>query len=157
MSMKLEKLELERLAAEASGVLTVDAVLEAASNPDSPLHEHFEWADDKAADNWRRVQARTLIQRVNITITGNSSQVVRAFVSLPDDRLTGGGYRLIAAVISDESMREQLIADIAMTVSRWQRKMHLIDAEIVELLERVGKHVEKRRHLPGQDTQVQAA
>ena len=155
--MKLEKFELERLAAEAGGVLTVDAVLEAAANPDSPLHAHFEWTDDKAADNWRRVQARTLIQRVNITVAGHSPQVVRAFVSLPDDRLSGGGYRLMAAVISDEAMREQLIADIAMTVSRWQRKMHLIDAEIVELLERVGKQVQKRRQRSSQDAQVQAA
>jgi hypothetical protein len=157
MSVKLEKLELERLASEAGGVLTVDAVLEAAAHPDSPLHDSFEWADDKAAANWRRVQARILIQRVNITVAGNSPQVVRAFVSLPDDRMSGGGYRLMTAVISDDVLRAELLSDIANTVNRWQRKMHLIDAEIVDLLARVGKKVEKKRQRPGADSQAQAA
>ena len=116
------KLELERLADLAGGMLTVDSVLEAAESPDSVLHNSFEWDDNAAAKNWRRVQARAMIQRVNITVAGVSPQVMRVFVSLPDDRASGGGYRLMRAVISDDVLRAELISDIAMTVSRWQKR-----------------------------------
>ena len=61
------------------------------------------------------------------------------------------------AVISDDVLRAELISDIAMTVSRWQKKAYLIDAEISELLARVGKTIEHRRQKPGPEAQAQAA
>ena len=52
--MELERKELETMAAANNGVVTVDMVIDAAKNEDSPLHSHFEWDNDKAAENYRR-------------------------------------------------------------------------------------------------------
>ena len=62
---------------------------------------------------------------------------VRAFVSLPDDRENGGGYRLTATVMSDAGMRAELLRDIRLTIARWNQKLHLLDSVTADLLEQV--------------------
>lgn len=54
--------------AEMFDGLTAEIVVEDASNPDSPLHQHFCWDDTRAAFAYRCEQARGLIRRFNITI-----------------------------------------------------------------------------------------
>ena len=56
------KKELERIESE-HGVIVPEAVVAAARDPGSPLHEHFTWDDSKAAESWRIVEARKLIAR----------------------------------------------------------------------------------------------
>jgi len=51
----LKQLEVEH------GNISPKIVVEAASDEDSPLHEEFEWADAKAANKWRLMQAYKLI------------------------------------------------------------------------------------------------
>lgn len=48
--------------------LDFDAVIEAARDPDSPLHGHFEWNVHKAAAAYWREQARRLVAAVRILI-----------------------------------------------------------------------------------------
>lgn len=43
------------------GVITVQAVVEEARNSSSPIHDCFEWDNDRAAEKYREVQARKLI------------------------------------------------------------------------------------------------
>ena len=52
--------ELHRLARSRGGALVPETVLDAASDPGSPLHAAFDW--DDAAGPWRLHQARVLIR-----------------------------------------------------------------------------------------------
>lgn len=56
------------------GELTEDNVLKAARLKSSPLHEFFEWDNNKAAAEYRRLQARSLIVNVTVTIVDNDGQ-----------------------------------------------------------------------------------
>ena len=64
---------------DRNGVLTAQAVLEDAQNPTSPLHEEFEWDDDRAAQAHRLLQARTLIRSVKLVITTNKKSIVAPY------------------------------------------------------------------------------
>ena len=41
-------------------------VIEAARNPDSRLHRHFEWDDTKAARAYRQLQCEALLCRIRV-------------------------------------------------------------------------------------------
>jgi hypothetical protein len=51
------------------GHVTPTAIVEDAASPMSPLHPLFEWDDTTAAAHYRLYQARTVLQRLTITIT----------------------------------------------------------------------------------------
>jgi hypothetical protein len=143
--MKEERKLLTDMARRNGGVLKVEDVIAEASSADSILHKHFEWDDTKAAENYRREQARSLIQRCKITLVEGEPVSVRAFVSLPTDRESGGGYRLTSEVISNESQKEELLRDIQLTIARWSQKLHLLDQDIAELLEEVDNRINSKQ------------
>jgi hypothetical protein len=148
--MKEERKLLTDMARRNGGVLKVDDVLEEARREDSILHKHFEWDDTKAAANYRKEQARSLIQRCKITLVEGEPVSVRAFVSLPTDRESGGGYRLTSEVISNESQKGELLRDIQLTIARWSQKLHLLDQDIAELLEEVENRINSKTTQPQQ-------
>jgi sigma54-dependent transcription regulator len=142
--MDAERKLLEKMARRNGGVLMIDDVIMEAADESSILHSHFEWDDTEAAISYRRDQARTLIQRCRITLLADEPTHVRAFVSLPSDRSTGGGYRLVADVMTDDSMKEEFIHDIKMTISRWTKKLHLIDSDIADLIVKLDYEIKQR-------------
>jgi hypothetical protein len=143
--MKDEKKFLERMAQQNNGVLKVDDVIEAAKDKSCVLHKHFEWDDTEAAKQFRKDQARSLIQRCRITLVDSVPSHIRAFVSLSSDRENGGGYRLTTTVLSDDSMRLELMHDIELTITRWKSKLHLLDSDLAELLEKMETAVTRRK------------
>ena len=134
MQFEDERQVLMDLATENGGVLTVDAVLDEARRPSSPLHRHFEWNDAAAAEQHRRWQARTLIARCHITVEHRPDTVVRAFVSLPSDRHHGGGYRLMAEVMTSGDQRAELMDDIRRRVSHWLTQAADLDLPVRQAL-----------------------
>lgn len=145
--MELERKLLKQIALRNGGVLKVDDVLEEAADEDSILHRYFEWDDSIAAEAHRRQQARVLIQRCRITLVDSEPVEIRAFVSLPTERENGGGYRLTTEVMSDVTLKAELLRDIEMTISRWTKKLHLLDQDIAEKLLEVEDMLQERRPL----------
>lgn len=146
--MKEEKDLLTRMARRNGGMLLVDDVLKEAQNEDSILHKHFVWDDSEAAELYRKQQARALIQRCKIQMVESEPVEIRAFVSLPTDRSNGGGYRLTSEVVGDEYMKSELLHDIRLTISRWNKRLHLLDQDLSNLLVEVERRVattEERR------------
>lgn len=143
--MKEERELLTRMARRSGGMLEIDDVLNEAKDETSILHKHFEWDDSEAADLYRRQQARALIQKCKIQLVETEPVMIRAFVSLPTDRVNGGGYRLMSEVVNDDSMRDELIRDIQLTIARWNKKLHLIDGDIAELLEQLEDRISKKQ------------
>ncbi len=116
--------ELKRLAEERDGVLTPEAVVDAARVKSCPLHKCFEWDDTEAAAAWRLHQARNLL-RVCVQILPNdkAGTECKVFVSLtPDREETGGGYRLLTRVLSQADQRAQLLADALAELRVFQAK-----------------------------------
>lgn len=92
------------------GKLHPDDVVKAAKSPKSAMHKRFTWDDTEAGIKLRRLEAMELIREVKvICVTQEKTFNVRGFHSLGSDRLNGGGYRPIAAVMSDTDRKKQLL------------------------------------------------
>jgi len=145
MAMEIEKKVLTKIAKSNGGVLKVDDVLEEARRKDSVLHKHFEWDDSEAAEQYRRQQARALIQRCRIQLVETEPVKIRAFVSLPTDREHGGGYRLITEVAGDTYLKEEMLRDIRMTITRWTQKLHLLDQDLADKLLEIEERLNRKQ------------
>ena len=116
--------ELVALAAERD-TLTPHCVLDRARDPTSPLHPYFEWDDGEAAEKFRLMQASVLIRQCRVRVIaadGQKTSVVRAFVSLPGDRIAGAGYRTIESVLATEPRRAELLAMAFGELTAFKRK-----------------------------------
>lgn len=130
--------ELERIYRD-SGTLTADQVVAEAADPESVLHDHFEWDDTTAARQWRLDQARQLIRKVTITITRADDTApiqARAFVNVdPGD--TARTYMPIVDAMQNPVTREILLRRAMQEARLWKdRYGHLSEvATIVAAIE----------------------
>lgn len=76
-------------------------VVDAASNPNHPLHDHFDWDDAVAGAKHRLQQARRFISSVKVDVVvtpaqGSTPRIVKApiAVSPTERRSEGGGYNV---------------------------------------------------------------
>jgi hypothetical protein len=115
---------------QKDGLLHPDAVVEAARNPASPLHDFFTWDDTEAAEKYRQDEARQLIRSIKIEVDTGVPVEVRAFVSLSADRQNGAGYRQFTEVMDSEFLRAQLMNDIDAKIHGWEKQAKIIGAII---------------------------
>ena len=114
--------ELEKIRKANRGVLKPRQIVNAAARKAHPLHDSFEWDDTKAGDEYRLWQARHLIRVCVVMLNGNEKPV-RTYVSMMDDRTTtGGGYRHLVDVMSDEESRMQLLSEALSDLNGLRRK-----------------------------------
>lgn len=143
MNKKIQA-ELMALSAANDGLLKAEDVVAHAKNPTSAMHSWFTWEDTEAARQWRLHQARMLI-RVTVVVSPDKKEHMRAFVSLADDRYgeDGGGYRIMADVLTDEEMRQQLLEEALLEANRWMQKYRRLSelARIFEAIETTEENV----------------
>jgi hypothetical protein len=113
--------ELER----RHGFLRPTDIVKSAKPKSSVLHEFFTWDDTKAAEERRLDQARALVRKVRVTVQVGPEREpirIRAFVSMPSDRVHGLGYRSIPSVLSSEQLREILLQEAYSELARFRGK-----------------------------------
>lgn len=110
-----QRKELDQLAKRGKGILTADAVVKHARNPETALHEAFEWDDTEAARRFRLDQARQVI-RFYVYYEPQVERQVRAYVSVPSDRAEGNGYRHSREVAANQDWSAQLLEEVAVKV-----------------------------------------
>jgi hypothetical protein len=67
------------------GTLTPANVVDAARDPNHPLHNRFQWNDSVAGEAYRKIQARALIRTVRCSFVSptNGPTSLRVFHSVP--------------------------------------------------------------------------
>lgn len=99
----------EKLEKEAGGC-TPKRLLDESRDPESPLHNEFDWEDSVAAEKWRIEQARLLISHVRIVRTDDSKErntyQERGFVSTPGGR---GVYVSMDTALREEEYKSNLL------------------------------------------------
>lgn len=104
--------ELDAIAASSEdGRLHPEAVVAFARRPDSALHAKFEWDDSVAAEQYRLQQARSVI-RAQVRVSEVVGRRCRAYVSVPSDRTSDGGYRPTDAALSRTAIRMQMVESV---------------------------------------------
>ena len=109
---------------ERDGKLTPEQVLGEAVDPDSPLHDRFEWDDAVASHKYRVAQARHLIASVMISI---EEKPIRAFPYIPST----GSYMPVKEAMGSTDWRGELVEkfrrDAECFRDRWSRHKFLAD------------------------------
>jgi hypothetical protein len=123
----LVRARLARIEADNDGRLTPDAVLVDAQDPESPLHDYFEWDNDKAAAAYRIEQARTLITSVRVTIKTETRSVRSVYyVRDPSAENQQQGYVSVDRLRTDADLaREAIVAEFARVADLLRRAREL--------------------------------
>ena len=109
------------------GNITADRVVEAARDPESPLHGEFEWDDSKAAAQHRLNQARTLIRQVVYDVRVKHVHIETVgYVRDPSKASNEQGYRHVSMIkAGDDIARDALDAEMKNIESRLKRARDL--------------------------------
>jgi hypothetical protein len=147
--------ELEQLRINNGGEFVAPAVVVdyAKRNKRSALHKEFEWNNTKAAQKFRLDQARHLIRLyVNVIETENGDIPARMYVSLEGDRRSsGGGYRTLTSVMTNEELRGQLLQQALDELQRVRRKYQTLQelAPVFAAMDRVVQRTTRARAAAG--------
>lgn len=105
------------------GVCTPALVVEAATDPSSPLHPHFTWDDAEAATARRLDEARHLIRTVKIWIERpEGPKQTRAMVNVTAGPTGERTYAPVMDAMADPAMRQQVLAQAFRELQAFRRK-----------------------------------
>lgn len=108
-STKREKIAGALKACSKNGSLNPEAVVEAARDPGSPLHDQFEWDNAKAAHAYRLETAKALIRDFQVEITHyDVTFKVPSYVSNPKK---DGTYIETMKVAKKHEVAEKVLSD----------------------------------------------
>lgn len=115
----LYRVELEAIAKRRKGTLLPEDVVETARDPESVLHERFEWNDQIAGHKYRLEQARALIRIYVTNVDAPEGPVqVRELVNIRGQR----GYLPIDKVMSNEDLRAAYLKAVREDFRAFERK-----------------------------------
>lgn len=105
------------------GVVTPDDIVIDARKRSSPLHGCFEWNNNKAADAFRKWQARALIGCVEVVYEeAESTGPVRAFLNVKTDRGETMDYHSTKEALTVPSIRALILSRALREASEWKRR-----------------------------------
>ena len=113
---------------DLEGGLTPEVVLEYARNKKDPLHRFFQWNDLRAAELYRRGQARILIRDISVERNGIR---VRAFESVKvqlAETKNAGEPKLVRVYLPEDEVRsnkdlhEQNVIDVLRTLIHFKER-----------------------------------
>jgi hypothetical protein len=111
---------IESLRIKRGGTLTAEDVLSDAKRARSPLHDHFEWNDSAAAEQYRLVQAREILRAIVVVYEEAECNPVRAFVTVNAD--AGTQFTSIEHAMSESDLRMQVLQRAKRELDDWRRR-----------------------------------
>lgn len=120
ISAKAAGKELDRIRRE-KGRLTPDGVVQSAKRKSSPLHQHFEWSNTKAAHQWRLQQASYLLRSITVIVSTSKKKPpkeCRAYVNVVKDKERS--YISTVTAFGNSEMREQILQAAWQELKDWR-------------------------------------
>lgn len=120
--------------------VTPEQVVNAAKDPTAELHKCFDWDDKVAADKYRLVQARTVLNQL-IVVTHNTSDEVKEptqfRVMMKNDTVKGSGYKQTICMVRDENEYQKLLEQARRELKAFKQKYSCLTelAEIIALID----------------------
>lgn len=114
--------------------ITPEILLDHGSDPESPLHQYFEWNQEKAAESYRLVQAYKLIRSYQIKRETEKGVVkMRKYHVITSSEEDKGDYKDIDDVINDDYMKQilekQILDNLRAAYNKYLSFKKLTDSE----------------------------
>jgi hypothetical protein len=133
---------------------TPEELVQEASSPKCPAHEHFPWNDREAAHQHRLALARKYFRSIAIVIKGvSNSKPIRRYWHIkktsPDGDNGGSGYHHADRVRKEPDMQERLARRARQELRDWMRRYDTVREigglkPIFEFLERFIDEIERK-------------
>jgi len=123
------------------GEVTGEIFLESARSEKSEMHKLFEWDDRKAAEEFRKAQARIIIASIRVTVVSEEVEpiVTRAFVQYEQQK---SGYISIHKAMDDEEKKESVL-DHARKELRWFTEKYKSFEELSTVIDAINAYMEE--------------
>ena len=111
---------------ESEGRLNAQTVVDVSRPEDAPLHPAFEWRDPIAAEEWRKHQARHMINAIIVkpeTPEAPEAPMMRVFYQA--DKATSN-YESINAIIKQPDKMENLLRQAECDMKTFKAKYHML-------------------------------
>ena len=116
---------------EHEGKISPELVVEAAQDPESPLHKLFEWDLEKAAHRWHIRTAQKILSYKYTEITETTTITAVAYVRDPRCAYDEGGYVSVEHVKSEKDLARKVLlmecARIDASLERSRELAHFFD------------------------------
>lgn len=117
--------------------LTADDIVDFAKNPQTALHQCFQWDDTIAGHQYRIVQARALIRRIHVYVDPDAMKPVPIRV-LHSIKVDDGENRIriyapMPKIMQDAALKKQLLHDAYRDMTSFKRKYSTL-AELKEFI-----------------------
>lgn len=90
--------------------LTPASLVNVSRDAKAPLHDEFEWDDNKAGELYRLNQAAGIIRNLRVTVqTQDSAETTRAFVNIRTEE-EPSNYVSLSRTLDNDAWRGQLLA-----------------------------------------------
>lgn len=113
--------EIERIREEGDGLATPSGIVDASRPPQAVLHPEFTWDDAVAAEEWRKEEARSIVQSLTVITESNGFETRSpALVSV----VIGGGrgYQPTSVAFEDADSAEFVLAEALHSLRAWTRR-----------------------------------
>ncbi len=126
------------------------ALLEAARDPKSPAHQHFEWNNRKAAEAHRLAQARLYHRAIQYEFVINGKRdtaPIKMRVAYSVDTEQGRTHHSGSSVIKSRDLMERLMADAMARLESWRDQYAALrgKAELAGLFRELDRVVPRKR------------
>lgn len=107
-----------------SGKLTTSNFLELAKDKNNCLHALIEWDNKKAADNYRKMQARTAIKRYNVSVCKSEDKIIHVPVI---EKIGEGEYKEAGVVVQNIDQFELAMEEALSKVEAAQKSVDILN------------------------------
>lgn len=120
--------ELERIR-EETGTLTPQGIVDESKPEEAVLHPEFDWDDEHAANEWRKEQARNIVQTLRVVEErdGGVETSAPALVSVVVDGERG--YQPTRVAFADADAAEFVLCEALEALRAWQRRYAALRAQ----------------------------
>lgn len=120
---------IERIRSECDGFASPGAIVDASRPARAMLHDLFEWDDEKAADGYRRDQARAIVQALVVEeVEGGELKPAFYSVSYRREDKPEHGYSTSEIVVNEPELKDAALRDGVKMLRGWiDRFGHLTD------------------------------
>jgi len=105
---------------QRDGEVTASSVLREAENPETKLHEEFEWDDTKAGHEYRLIQSRKLVRRVRISTEAGEERVAH----IPSINKGEGSYKPVSVIAQSHTEFELALSQ---AINRMKSAEHAVN------------------------------
>lgn len=126
--------------------VTPHNLLQIATPPESPIHKHFTWDESKAADEWRKQEARHILNHLVIVMPTPSGPVTRKAcfsitVSAEPSETRPASYYHVGEIAGDDELKSHIRDNAWKELRAWVSKYGHFNFQEFEAIERfVNEH-----------------